>query len=120
MRALREQVQQVAPHDAPILLLGEPGTGREAFARYIHSLSARSGQPLVVAVAGSLDEESRGGSPAWPRGRRLVEAGLLEQADGGTLYINGLEDLCPGPAPDPRRRSRVAAMPASVAARRGP
>ena len=95
MQLIREQVQQVAPHDAPILLLGESGTGREAFARYIHSLSARSGQPLVVAVAGSLDEES---AAAVLRGREAagsIEAGLYEQAEGGTLYINGLEDLLP-------------------------
>src|SRR4029453_16620927 len=58
MQLIREQVQKVAPHDAPILLLGESGTGREAFARYIHSLSSRSSQPFVVAVAGSLSDES--------------------------------------------------------------
>src|SRR5499426_1476390 len=39
MQALREQVQQVAPHDTPLLIVGEPGSGREAFARYIHSIS---------------------------------------------------------------------------------
>ncbi len=95
MQLIREQVQQVAPHDAPIVLLGESGTGREAFARYIHSLSARSSQPFVVAVAGSLDEES---AAAVLRGRESggsIEAGLYEQAEGGTLYINGLEDLLP-------------------------
>jgi two-component system, NtrC family, nitrogen regulation response regulator NtrX len=95
MQLLREQVQQVAPHDAPILLLGESGSGREAFARYIHSLSPRSHQPLIVAVGGSLNEES---AAAILRGREAagsVEAGLYEQAEGGTLYINGLEDLLP-------------------------
>ena len=95
MQLIREQVQQVAPHDAPILLLGESGTGREAFARYIHSLSARSAQPFIVAVAGSLSEES---APAILHGREAsgaVEPGLYEQAEGGTLFINGLEDLSP-------------------------
>jgi DNA-binding NtrC family response regulator len=95
MQLIREQVQQVAPHDAPVLLLGETGTGREAFARYIHSLSARSSQPFVVVVAGSLSEES---APAILHGRETagaVEPGLYEQAAGGTLFINGLEDLSP-------------------------
>ena len=41
MRDLREQVKQIAPHEAPVLVLGETGTGREAFARYIHAISAR-------------------------------------------------------------------------------
>src|SRR5262245_17188596 len=58
MQLIREQVQQVAPHDAPILLLGESGSGREAFARYVHSLSPRSNRPFVVVVAGTLSEES--------------------------------------------------------------
>ena len=45
MRELREQVRQVAPHEAPVLIVGESGTGREAFARYIHSLArARAGR----------------------------------------------------------------------------
>src|SRR6478609_8566811 len=39
MRDLRDQVKQIAPHEAPVLLLGETGTGREAFARYIHTTS---------------------------------------------------------------------------------
>ena len=83
MRELREQVRQVAPHEAPVLMLGEPGTGREAFARYIHSLSARSGGPFVTAVAGALTEGDleanlygvgNGGEP---------RKGVLEQAEGG-------------------------------------
>src|SRR5215510_2511529 len=39
MHSLREQAQQLAPHGTPVLIIGEPGTGREAFARYIHSIS---------------------------------------------------------------------------------
>ena len=42
MQKLREQVQQVAAHDAPVMLVGEAGTGREAFARYMHSLGPRA------------------------------------------------------------------------------
>src|SRR6188474_1952698 len=47
MRDLREQVKQIAPHEAPVLLLGETGTGREAFARYIHAMSERSTGPFI-------------------------------------------------------------------------
>src|SRR5512143_1607711 len=57
MRELREQVKQLAPHDAPVLIVGEPGTGREAFARYLHTLGPRSQGPFVMAVAGSLNGE---------------------------------------------------------------
>jgi two-component system, NtrC family, nitrogen regulation response regulator NtrX len=95
MQGLREQVQQVADGDAPVLLLGEPGTGREAFARYLHSLSPRAARPFVVVAGGSLEEQSalerlhgaeRGGA---------TEPGLYERAAGGSLYFSGLEDLSP-------------------------
>jgi DNA-binding NtrC family response regulator len=93
MQTVREQVQQVAPHDAAVLLVGEPGTGREAFARYLHSLSPRSGNPFVVAVAGSLTDD---GAAAQLRGTEVagvVKRGLYEEAEGGCLFINALEDL---------------------------
>ena len=54
MRELREQVKQLAPHEAPVLIAGEAGTGREAFARYIHSLGPRAGGPFVAVVPGAL------------------------------------------------------------------
>jgi len=96
MQTLREQVQQVAPHAAPVLLLGESGTGREAFARFIHAQSARASRPFVIAVAGSLDEEHVTAKLHGVQSGERTEPGLYEQADGGTLFINGLEDLAPG------------------------
>jgi DNA-binding NtrC family response regulator len=95
MLALREQVQQVAPHSAPVLLVGEAGSGREAFARYLHTRSGRADKPFVMVVAGSLSDAT---VEAQLRGRdtdKGVEPGFYEQAAGGTLFINGLEDLSP-------------------------
>src|SRR5687767_15773254 len=57
MGALREQVQQVAPHETPVLIVGEPGSGRESFARYIHSLSPRSVGPFAQLVATGVSDE---------------------------------------------------------------
>lgn len=54
MQSLREKVQQFARHDASVLLSGEPGAGRSAFARYLHALSSRADQPLVSITAASL------------------------------------------------------------------
>src|SRR5512134_110036 len=93
MRELREKVRQLAPHDAPILIVGEPGTGREAFARYIHSLSPRVHGPFVTAVAGALTEGDLEANLYGVGDGSEPRKGVLEQADGGTLYINGLEDL---------------------------
>ncbi len=95
MQTLREQVQQVAPHAAPVLLLGESGTGREAFARFIHAQSGRGSRPFVVAVAGGLSEEHVAARLHGAHGANRSEPGLYEQAEGGTLFINGLEDLSP-------------------------
>ena len=92
-QALREQVQQAASSTSPVLLLGELGSGREAYARYLHSLSARappsrsswwSAASLGPDPAAALFGSERDGK---------VEPGALDQAAGGSLYLNGLEDL---------------------------
>ena len=90
MQQLREQVQQVAAHDAPVLFIGEIGTGREAFARYMHSLGPRQGAPFVALSAAGLDEA---GGPARLRGVEGGESGFYDQARDGTLLIDGIEDL---------------------------
>ncbi len=95
IQTLRDRARQVAMQDSAVLLLGEPGTGREAFARYIHSLSSRASEPLVAAVAGSLAEETAGAQLHGSEADGKSESGLLAQAEGGTLFIHGLDDLSP-------------------------
>jgi len=95
MRDLREQVKQLAPHEAPVLIVGEPGTGREAFARYVHTLSARSAGPFVTVAAGSLTDANAEATLYGTVGGDGARPGLLEQAERGTLFVNGLEDLAP-------------------------
>jgi two-component system nitrogen regulation response regulator NtrX len=95
VRALREQVERVASHDTPVLLVGEPGSGREAFARYMHSLSERADGPFVSVVAGSIGQDD-----AAERfyGRKDGEGsleGILDEARGGTLFLNEIADLPP-------------------------
>ncbi|MCZ8131190.1 MAG: sigma-54 dependent transcriptional regulator [Steroidobacteraceae bacterium] len=97
MQQLREQVQQAATREASVLLLGESGTGREAFARYLHSQSPRAQKPFVIAVCGALDDDA--GAAQALRGTErdgALQPGLYDQAAGGTLFLNGLEDLSPG------------------------
>jgi DNA-binding NtrC family response regulator len=88
---LRSELTQLAPLTAPVLLVGEHGSGREAFARYLHEHSGRSDRPFVPLVASSLrDEDAEAvllGSAGSP--------GLLELAAGGTLFVNEVEDLPP-------------------------
>ncbi|MEM9056318.1 MAG: sigma-54 dependent transcriptional regulator [Pseudomonadota bacterium] len=96
MRQLREQVQRVAPHDTNVLIAGEAGTGREAFGRYLHSLSARSAAPFVPLVAASLTEENALASLLGREVDGEVTPGYFDKASGGILFINEAEDLCEG------------------------
>jgi len=95
MRDLREQVKQLAPHEASVLIVGESGTGREAFARYIHTLSPRSSGPFVTVAVGSLTEANAEEMLYGAKDSGIDRTGLLEQAERGTLFLNGLEDLGP-------------------------
>ena len=89
---LREQIQQSAPSHSPVLLVGELGSGREAYARYLHSLSARALKPFVMIIPTSLGNDPSAAMFGSERDGK-VDAGLLEQAVGGSVYINTLEDL---------------------------
>jgi DNA-binding NtrC family response regulator len=91
-QSLREQVQQAASSSSPVLLLGELGSGREAYARYLHSLSARASKPFFMVVAASLGQDPSAALFGSEREGR-IELGALDQAAGGSLYLNGLEDL---------------------------
>ena len=95
MRELREQAKQVAAHEAPVLILGEPGTGREAFARYIHSLGARRSGPFVAVAAAALTDASAEAMLYGAESDGGARRGLLEQAERGVLFINELGDLSP-------------------------
>jgi two-component system nitrogen regulation response regulator NtrX len=93
MRELRERARQLAPHEVPVLVIGESGTGREAFARYIHSLSPRKGGPFVAVAAGSLSDTGAEAALYGTEQGDTVHKGLLEQAERGVLFINELGDL---------------------------
>jgi DNA-binding NtrC family response regulator len=95
MQQLREQVQQVAAHDTPVLILGETGTGREAFARYLHAQSERADRPFIPLVAAGLTGENAATTLYGSKSGDELRKGAIEQAEGGILFINGLEDLDP-------------------------
>ena len=85
----RELARRSADTDKPVLILGEVGTGRETMARTIHAASPRKAAqfvPLRCAAAGNdLDAELFGSSGGNP--------GRLHEANAGTIYIDGVEQL---------------------------
>jgi DNA-binding NtrC family response regulator len=89
---LRELVQQAATSSSSVLFLGELGSGREAYARHLHSLSARASKPFHMVVAASLGPDPAVALFGVEREGKVVP-GALELAAGGTLFLNGLDDL---------------------------
>ena len=93
MQSLRDKVQQYANYDTPVLLVGEAGTGRGAFARYIHALSDRSEGPLVNLLSASLTESNAEEQLFGTEANGEVHNGYFERAKNGTLIIDELTDL---------------------------
>ena len=94
IKALREKVQQFARNDSPVLFVGEPGSGRSAFARYVHSMSARADAPLVTLLAASLTDANAEERLLGSEDGGDVHSGYFERAKTGTLVIDELADLC--------------------------
>jgi two-component system nitrogen regulation response regulator NtrX len=93
MQGLRERVQQYARHDGTVLMSGEPGTGRGAFARYMHGLSRRADEPLTTLSAASITDANCEEQLLGSEQGGEVSAGAFERASGGTLVIDELSDL---------------------------
>ncbi len=96
-RALMSQLDKVTRSNGRVMLTGPSGSGKELAARYIHANSARAEAPFVTvncaAVAAERMEEVLFGCEAAETG---VKAGLLEQANGGVLYLDEVADLPAG------------------------
>lgn len=93
MDRLREQARRLGQHEARVLLIGEPGCGKENLARYLHSHSPRRDGPFVdVGVGGIAPEFSAVEFFGREEGGQ-IQQGLLEQAHGGTLFLDEVADM---------------------------
>ena len=100
MRQVLELVRVAAPHRVAVLLQGETGTGKEVLARVIHRLSGRNQQALVVQDCGALTEtllesELFGHVKGAFTGAVADHPGLFVLADGGTIFLDEIENTTP-------------------------
>jgi DNA-binding NtrC family response regulator len=97
MKALVDQVRRVAASDAPALVTGEHGTGKERLARALHAASPRAHRPFLVFDAGRVAASAFEGElfgQGRGAGRTPAEApGRFELADGGTLLVDDVADV---------------------------
>ena len=98
LKSVMERIDQVAPTDAPVLILGETGSGKEVLARAIHSRSKRADGPVVRVNCGALppgliDSELFGHERGSFTGAMNVRKGWFERADGGTLFLDEIGEL---------------------------
>jgi DNA-binding NtrC family response regulator len=98
MRELVKKVEQVAPANARVLILGENGTGKEVVAQAIHARSKRASRPFVklnvAAVPAELIESELFGHERGAfTGAQARRTGRFEQANGGTLLLDEIGDM---------------------------
>jgi transcriptional regulator with GAF, ATPase, and Fis domain len=98
MDAVLLKVKQVAPTDAPVLLLGETGTGKGLIAKAIHESSKRRDKPLVQVNCASLpaqliESELFGHEKGAYTTAYKKRVGRFELADGATLFLDEIGDL---------------------------
>ena len=93
MANLRGQLEKVATLDTPVLIVGEPGTDKEAVARYLHSASARKDKPFVNVSVSVPESETMVNELFGVENGDEIRNGFLDQADGGTLFIKDIADL---------------------------
>jgi len=97
-QALLTHLQQIAPSDAGVLIIGETGTGKELVARHLHNLSPRHTGSFVAVNCGALSEhlveaELFGHEKGAFTGALSAKAGWFEEANGGTLFLDEIGDL---------------------------
>ena len=95
-----EQIGKVADTDAPVLILGETGTGKELVAGALHKNSYRAEKPFEVVQCGAipkdlLESELFGHEKGAFTGAIASREGKFERADGGTLFFDEIGDMPP-------------------------
>jgi two-component system, NtrC family, nitrogen regulation response regulator NtrX len=95
MEQLRERAERAAAHEAPVLISGEPGSGKAALAKFIHDHGARTDGPFTRLSAATLASADGDAELFGMEDEERVHYGALESANGGTLFLDDIADLPP-------------------------
>ncbi|ABY31213.1 MULTISPECIES: sigma-54-dependent transcriptional regulator [Methylobacteriaceae] len=92
---LRQTIERVAPTNARVMISGAPGAGKELSARTLHAASSRASGPFVVINAATITPETMEAELFGVEGGegRVRRVGALEEAHGGSLYIDEVADM---------------------------
>jgi DNA-binding NtrC family response regulator len=93
INAVRRSLEQLATLASPVLIAGEPGSGREAGARYLHALSTRCNLPFVCLGGDDLAADRLSHLLLGSGADDSVQPGFIAQAEGGVLFLRELESF---------------------------
>ena len=93
MANLRGQLEKVAGLATPVLIVGEPGTDKEAVARYLHAVSVRKDKSFVNVSVSVPETETMVNELYGVEDEDEIRNGFLDQAEGGTLFIKDIADI---------------------------
>lgn len=98
LKSVMQRVELVAPSGAPVLILGETGSGKEVVARAVHARSSRASGPFLRINCGAIppeliDSELFGHERGSFTGAVGTRKGWFERADGGTLFLDEVAEL---------------------------
>jgi DNA-binding NtrC family response regulator len=93
IQALLEQARRLGSHDTRVLLTGEPGSGKETLAHYLHEHSARSDGPFIELNTGVITSQNALEEFFGHEEGESIHYGLLERANRGTLFIDEIGDM---------------------------
>lgn len=98
LKTVMDRVNLVASSDAPVMILGETGSGKELIARALHTRGSRAGGPFIRVNCGAIppeliDSQLFGHEKGAFTGADQSRRGWFERADGGTLFLDEIGEL---------------------------